>query len=565
MKSLIGQTVNFRYEILEKSGEGDLFTVYRTRDKVLNRLVAVKALKEPASGDQEFVDRLISRIRTLIPVHHPNLTRVLEAEAARDAVYIAEEHVRGIDLKERIRRIAPFTVSSAIDVAVGVASGLQALHQAGIVHGALRPQKVLVGPEGEIKLTGAGVNPALYTRDDERSYAMMRAAHYTAPELFEDGSADERSDIYSLGIILYEMLTGTLPFDAETPIAIANLHAKAPIPSPRRLNTGVPRAVEGLVFKCLAKDPLERYQSTRQLLVDLKSIQDSLRVGRSLAWSPEDRSPEEEASLGRNGDKEDNIWKGLLKAGGLVLLVAAVVFAGFLALVRTDPTDVTVPDIIGMSLSDATNRVEQLELRLVVEREDYSDEYDSGEIYFASPSVGTSVKRDSVVKVYVSLGQRNVRVPGLVGMSEADALKMLEEAGLKIAPSKREHSATAALGTVIAQDPRPGLSVDRNSAQVILTISLGPSSEIEEPDEPEPTRPEPPRRAETRKLSIKFPIPEGDARQVQIIVKDDTGEWTALDGRYEAGQMVDTTITVTGKPVEIKTLLDGVEADKQER
>lgn len=557
--------MNFRYEILEKSGEGDLFTVYRTRDKVLNRLVAVKALKEPFSGDQEFVDRLIAQARTLIPIHHPNLTRVLEAEAARDAVYIAEEHVRGIDLKERIRRIAPFTVSSAVDVAAGVASGLQALHQAGIIHGALRPQKVLVGPEGEIKVTGAGVNPSLYTRDDERSYAMMRAAHYTAPEVFEDGTPDERSDIYALGIILYEMLTGSVPFDAESPIAIANLHAKAPIPSPRRLNTGVPRAVEGLVFKCLAKDPLERYQSMRQLLVDLKSIQESLRVGRSLSWSPEDRSPEEEADLAKGNGKDENLWKGLLKAGGLVLLVAAVVFAGFLMLVRTDPADVTVPDIIGLSLSDATMRAEQLGLRLVVEREDYSDEYDSGEIYFASPSVGTSVKRGSVVKVYVSLGQRNVRVPGLVGMSESDALKTLEEAGLRIAPAKREHSATAPLGTVIAQDPRPGLSVDRNTALVILTISLGPNPAFEEPEPPESARPEPPKRAETRKLSIKFPIPEGESRQVQIVVKDDTGEWTALDGKYDSGQMVDTTITVTGRPVEIRTYLDGVEVDKQER
>jgi len=169
---------------------------------VMNRMTAVKVLRPEYCDGGDFPARLLGRARKLIPINHPNVTRVLEAEQTDEGVYVSEEHVRGIDLKERIRRIAPFTVASAVDVSVAVAQALDHLHRNGIVHGDLRPHKVLVGPEGEVKVTGAGLAFAFSEQEDKRTLALMRAAHYASPEAFEGRLPDERSDIYALGVII---------------------------------------------------------------------------------------------------------------------------------------------------------------------------------------------------------------------------------------------------------------------------------------------------------------------------------------------------------------------------
>ncbi|BCW97727.1 MAG: serine/threonine protein kinase [Armatimonadota bacterium] len=581
MQSLVGQVINFRYEVLEKTGEGGLFTVYRTRDRVMNRLAAVKVLRPDYASDPEISQRILERAKALVALSHPNVTRVYEAARTEHCAYVCEEHVRGIDLKERIRRIAPFTAAAAVDVAIAVAQALDYLHRNGIVHGDLRPHKVLVGPEGEIKVTGAGLAFAFADQEEKRTLALMRAAHYAAPETFEGRMPDERSDIYSLGIILFEMLAGMVPFTGDTPIAVATRHARDPVPSVRDQNAAVPRALEGIIRNALAKDPDERYQTAREILADLRSVQDALRLGKPLNWSPLDPS-RAAAVVDEPAPREESLWKSFAKAALLVVLVAAVVFGGFMLLVKSSPPDVNVPDVVGKDLEEARRILSDTGLTLTIAREDFNDRYPAGAIYFQEPQAGQPVKKNAIVEVYVSKGSRNVRVPSVVGMSEEKAREILNEEGLVVGEVKYDYSSSIPAGDVMRQDPRPGLSVAREAAKVDLTVSLGPPPgrpavpppPVEEtaPDAPSitpsetpaaPASPEKP--VVTRQLRIRFSVPEGPSVRVQIVVKDDTGEWVAVDDVYRGGSPVSATFTVTGKSAEIRTLINGREVDRQVR
>jgi len=565
----IGDFINARYEILEKSGEGGVFTVYRTRDKIANRLMAVKILKPEYVSEPDVAGQTVSRASQLLPLFHTHLTRVYDVQHAGETVYIAEEHVRGMDLKERIRRIAPFTVASGVDVAIGIASALDYLHRAGLTHGDLRPQKVLVGPEGEVKVTGAGLSAAMSGHDDLRSLGLMRAVHYSAPELFDGSPASAQTDIYALGIILYEMLTGSLPFHADSAITVATKHKTEPVPSARNLNAGIPRELDGIVMRAMAKEPEERYETAAEMLADLMSVQESLRIGRPAPRADGGKVRPDESEHGPVAlPREESIWKGLARALLLVALVAAVVFAGITFLMGTSPGDVTVPDLTGLTSQQAGNRLSPMGLMLEVEREDYNEKYDEGEIYFSTPQSGERVKQDTVVRVYVSKGSKEAVVPDLVGMSESRAIEALQESDFVIGGTDQAYSSTVPAGSVVRQTPRSGRKAPRKS-RVSLVVSLGTDPSSEEPEEVETTPQVEPDETEEddssplRKLRVRFALPEGGQRKIQIIVKDETGEWTALDEDREGGEAVETTINATGKRVEIRTYVDGKLVDRQ--
>lgn len=571
--SLIGQVVNFRYEILEKTGEGNLFAVYRTRDKVMNRLAAVKVVNPPFSADAEFCSSLVARAQMLIPLAHPNVARVFEAEMAQDAVFVAEEHVRGINLKERIRRISPFTVASAVDVGCAVLQGLDYLHRSGIVHGGLRPERVLMGPEGEVKLTSAGLAFA-YEGEERRTLALMRGVHYSAPEMFDGKGPDELCDIYAIGVILYEMLTGSLPFEAETPLAVAMKQARDAAPSPRILNAGIPRSLEAIILKALSKDPAARFQSAREMLAQMLALQESLRVGRPAPVpANESRVLQDEAE--EAPVREESLWKSFGKAAALFAFVFIVVFGAFMLLVSSTPPDVTVPDVVGMKQEDAQARLSEAGLKLQVDREDYHEKYDSGTIYFSDPQAGRQVKKNSIVRVYVSKGSRTVRVPGVVGISQASAEESLKQAGIAIRTVGTDYSSSVAAGDVIRQTPRAGSRIEREGAAVDLVVSLGSNPDATLPQDEAASSEESTNQEssssssggsyEPRKLRVRFALPDSITKnvRVQLVVKDDSGEWTALDEEHTGGDTVSTTITATGKRVEIKTYIDGKEVDKQ--
>lgn len=285
---MINHVIAQRYEVLEKAGEGPLFTVYKARDRASNRIVALKAITPEYADDENYVKTLRASLTASSVLNHPNITHFHEFGQDEETPYGIFEFVRGINLKERIRRIAPFTLSVAVDVACSVAEALQYAHAAGQPHGDLRPHNIIISPEGAVKITDFGVMAAVARSSEAQQQTLLRAAAYHAPELSMTQPGSIGGDIYALGAVLYEMLTGTPLFAADTLEAVADMHAFQPIPSPRTINPGVPRSIEGIILKCLQKRPDSRYRSAGDLLTDLKAVRDALRFGKPLSWSPID-------------------------------------------------------------------------------------------------------------------------------------------------------------------------------------------------------------------------------------------------------------------------------------
>ena len=292
--AMINRVLSNRYEILEFIGEGPLLAAYRARDKSQNRVVALKILLAQRAADHaNIAEKLKSGLGEVVAFSHPSITRTFDVGSDGEngvAVYVSEEYIRGIDLKERIRRAAPFQLTAATDCTIALAEALEFAHSRGIAHGDVRPQNVLIGPEGQVKLSGFGVaeaqNMALY----QDPGLLSRVVAYIAPDAAASSHPTISADLYALGVILFEMLTGDLPFKGTNPFQIALKHAQEPVPSPRSINLGIPRALDGVVQKALGKRPEERYISAADMLVDLREVRDSLRYGKSLAWSPQDRA-----------------------------------------------------------------------------------------------------------------------------------------------------------------------------------------------------------------------------------------------------------------------------------
>src|SRR5688500_5316341 len=277
-----------RYDILERTGEGSLFHVFKTRDKVLGRVVAVKTLLPAYAKDSEIGTALRKAAAGLVDLSHPNIARVYDLGEEDGSPFLVTEFVRGINLKERIRRIAPFTHSVAVDFGIAIGEALQHAHAQGVIHGDLRPQNVIVTPEGAVKVTDFGLAPVVAANEAAAKAAREVAVHYESPDLTATGVRSAATDIYALGAVLYEMLSGATPYPADTPEAVVQKHREDPVPSPKVVNPGVPKALEGIVMKALRKRPEERYHAVADMLNDLKQVRDALRFGKPLSWSPDD-------------------------------------------------------------------------------------------------------------------------------------------------------------------------------------------------------------------------------------------------------------------------------------
>ena len=288
---MINRVVAGRYDILETVGEGPLLAAYRSRDRALNRIVTLKAPVNAFADRDDIRDALRDGLAQVVALTHPAIVRTFDVgvDEAGDTplLFFAEEYVRGIDLKERIRRAAPFQLTAATDTAIALAEALEYTHWRGITHGDLRPQNVLIGPEGAIKLTGYGVAAAQRLVLDDPARLRRVAACLPPPQA--NAASPVAADLYALGVLLYETLTGDLPYAGETTAQIAERYALAPGASPRLVNAGVPRALDGIVQKLLGKRSSDLYPTATALLVDLRAVRDALRFGRSLAWSPLDR------------------------------------------------------------------------------------------------------------------------------------------------------------------------------------------------------------------------------------------------------------------------------------
>ncbi len=511
---MINHIVNQRYEVLEKVGDSPLFAVYKARDKVTNRVVALKTVEPPYASQADFVEALRAGTMAASNLNHPNITRILEFGEEEGTPYIVMEFVRGINLKERIRRIAPFTLSVAIDFACALGEALHYAHSVGQVHGDLRPQNVIISPEGAVKVTDFGVQRAMARSPEAQQENLRRAAPYHAPELSTTLPGSMSGDIYALGAMLYEMLTGATPYSAETPEALAEQHAFSAIPSPRTLNPGVPRSVEGIVLKCLQKRPDQRYPNTADLLNDLKSVRDALRFGKSLSWSPIEtekllaasaapaaagaaasavpaappaaRLPEPVADVAassvpaampannrlRAADERVSIYIKIAIGTVTVIIICVLIgFAAIWAYFWGVPKAVNVPQIVGKPIDQVRDMAKSLNVRLI-EHPEYTDK-PRDIVYKTDHDNGTQIRSGQTINIWYSKGPTYVNVPNLTNLTQDAAEKALKDAGLVVGKVTPEYSDKVPSGSVVRQTVSYKKRVFHDTA-VDLVVSDGP-------------------------------------------------------------------------------------------
>lgn len=552
---MIGQVINYRYEVLEKIGEGQVFSVYKSRDKVLNRLVALKFLRDDLAANKEFAAAVLGGYQAVAPLDHPCIARVLDADPASNQSFVACEFVRGINVKDRIQRAGPMQVATALDIMVPMLEALEYAHSNRMVHGDLRPQDVVVSPDGEVKVTDFGLASALRACPDVADRMGMRSVQYEAPEIAEGALPSVTSDIYSAGVILYEMLTGSLPFDGPTAIAVALKQAKETPTAPRNLNSAVPKSLSDLVMRAIEKSPSQRFHIVSEMLDDLRSIRDALRVGKPV--SVEQPNYRVETTDGREDGQPD----GLLSRSSyvwltLVFVVVVLVVGGLTIHLNTRSTKVEVPYLLGMTVDQAQEKAR--EANITLEEDDagpiYSSDVKEGEIAVQFPGPHARLPREkSVVKYRLSKGPSAKAVPDLIGLPETEAYKTAEDAGFVIGKVATEYDEKAPTNQVIKQDPEKDTLAPLQSS-ISLVVSLGPKPADTSSDQ---VAPETDSSSRSFQVAVTVPPDASGDQEVRIVLTDSRGETTPFQETRQPGDKVSETVTAYGSHVRIKVYVGG--------
>lgn len=552
---MIGQIIHYRYEVLEKIGEGAVFTVYKARDKVLNRLVALKTLNPPYANNRRFVGAVRDGYQNAAILDHLYIARVCDVDPTSEVPFVTYEYVNGIDVKERIAKAGAMQVSKALDIIIPTLEALEYAHANKMVHGNLRSQDILASPNGEIKVTDFGLSAALRECPDVSDSLSMRSIHYEAPEVAEGAAPSSVSDLYSAGVVLYEMLTGSLPFEGATAVAIAlNKSKQTPTP-PRSLNASVPKSLNDLVMRAIDKSPQERFASAGEMLADLRAIRDSLRTGRPVAVAqPHSRQiePDDEPDNGGLLSRASYLWLIV----GFVLVVA---LAGGLTLtLSTRDMKLDVPLIIGKSVEEAREIAHESGLTLEQDHpgEVYSNDYEEGRIAVQFPLAHSRVPRDkAIIKFKLSKGPSVKRVPDLLGLPEPEAYRAVEDAGFIVSKLTNEYNDKIPINAVIRQDPEKG-SMAPPQSSIALVLSLGPKPE--QPSEPSYTQsPQPKGDPRSFQIAVTVPADADGQQEVRIVVNDERGSTTAVQEYHDPGDKFSETVTAYGDNVRIRVYVGG--------
>lgn len=480
------EVINTRYEVLEtfRSPDSSPYIVYKARDVQEGRIVTLKVVPSSLAAKQpDLLPRLRSAVREVDALDHPMISRTYDAgQMPTGDVYLVTDYVRGITLRERIRRIAPFALAVATDIAVAIAEALAAAHRSGITHGRLLPESVVLSPEGQIRV---GEFVAGRLMHDVVPNAEAISAAYRPPEAAFDEEPAPTDDIYALGAILYEMLTGVQPTES---------HGDLPTP-PRALNPGIPPALEGITLKALYPDTTIRYEDAAALLADLQAARAALRAGRPLTWSPLSGVKPEKASRPVDGvrtprvsaakrepeyddadEKSEREPPGALaiaiRVAFIVALIGVVALGWFFYKFLSPPPDITVPNLIGRTMDDAQAIGQEKHFIPKDVHDDFSTKWPEGQIYSQDPPAGQTIKAGQQVNVYVSEGPQFIVVPDVVGMTADKARRTIQDSTLQIGTIDEDYSETVPTGVIIKQTPTAHTNVARD-ASVGFTLSKG--------------------------------------------------------------------------------------------
>lgn len=488
---LEGRLLGNRYEIIEKIGNGGMAMVYKAKCHVLNRFVAVKILRDEFTTDQEFIKRFEVEAQAAASITHPNIVSVYDVGKEGNLYYIVMELIQGKTLKEIIvEEEGPLPWKWSINIAIQIASALEVAHKNNIVHRDIKPHNIIITEDGVAKVTDFGIAKAVSNSTITAFGTTIGSVHYFSPEHARGGYTDAKSDLYSLGVVMYEMLTGKVPFDADTPVSIALKHMQEEPKAPKELNEKIPVAVNDIILKSMRKDTNLRYQNAASMLSDLKRALKDPEGNFVDNQDYEENMPtqkisikdiEEEANKTEtNRNKKENKFIGFIKKHkgasifiALVLLFALSLGGTILYSKLTNPKEVLLPNLVGISEADAKKTAEELGLVLEVSSRDYNSEYAADYIISQDPlySDNYNVKKGSSIKIVVSKGIEEAVVPNVAGKEKEDAIKLIEEAKLKYQIVEEESKKIEA-GYVISQETEANKTVYAGDT-IVIHVSTG--------------------------------------------------------------------------------------------
>ncbi len=472
--NLEGKLLGNRYEIIEKIGNGGMATVYKATDKVLKRNVAVKILRDEFTTDDEFIKRFEVEAQSAARLTHPNIVSIYDVGVDGNLYYIVMELIQGKTLKEIIiKEKGPLPWKWSINVSIQIASALEMAHRNNIIHRDIKPHNIIITEDGVAKVTDFGIAKAVSNSTITAFGTTIGSVHYFSPEHARGGFTDAKSDLYSLGVVMYEMVTGRVPFDADTPVSVALKHMQEEPVEPIELNPNLPIAVNKIIMRALQKDTTLRYQTASEMLVDLKkSLKDPEGdFVEELEYDPTAKTQVIDTNAYRDNKqtknssgKKDGKFKTFVKKHkglsifiGLLLLFVLSLGGTMLVLNLTNPPEVAMPNVVGLSKEEAQKEIENVKLKFEIEKEEYNKDVPEGFIISQDPTYMekfNKVKQGSTVKVVVSKGEEKTTVPKVVGMEKDKAVKALEDAKLKV-EIVEESSKKVQEGYVISQETSP--------------------------------------------------------------------------------------------------------------
>lgn len=488
-----------RYELFERIGEGGMSVVYKAKDKLLNRFVAIKILKPQFINDHKFIDSFRRESQAAASMSHPNIVNIYDVGREGNIHYIVMELIEGRALSDYIKSQGAMSYPKVIALSKQIAAALSFAHKNHIIHRDVKPHNVMITPNGTAKITDFGIAKAVNAATIvDNTDGIVGSVHYFSPEQARGGYVDEKSDIYSLGIVMYEMLTGRVPFDGDNPVNIALMHINGEMVPPSKLVAGVPPALEHIIMKCTDKYPVNRYASADELIEALNNLEfvgsvvgnsvlmggnsgnmDNMRSRAPIAETDYDDGEDyEEEDDGRGRHKKDKKKKPMDKkkkmaiiggsaAAGLIIIFLIIAFATGLF----GGKEIEAPNFKNMTYEEAKEAAAELDVKVKKGEEVVSEDVEKGKIVSQDPEAGTKIKTGSTIKVNISIGLGDGSVPDLNGKDESELDAYLKAAGFVLG-NVSSRPGEEAEGTVISQDPAAGTEAEKGTA-INVVVSDG--------------------------------------------------------------------------------------------
>ena len=501
---MIGKLLNDRYKIKEKRGSGGMALVYEAQDILLDRKVAIKMLRPEFVSDEDFINKFRHEAKAVARITHPNVVSIYDIVESEDSLYLVMEYIEGKDLKSLIKDRGQLSVVEALDIANQVTAGVEVAHENNIIHCDIKPHNILITDNNQVKVTDFGIARAATSTTITSTDTIMGSAHYFSPEQAKGGDIKTYSDLYSVGVVLYEMLTGRVPFRGDSPISVALKHIQEKPDKPSTLNSKIPENIDDIVMKALAKEPEERFKNAtemrKQLTIILKSLNNNKQDDKKVIVSNKDDTKiikrseivrrkernKKDKKREKKDDKEkvktkNNNNKWLKRIGIIAILMTLLIFGGVYVYNNyTDVPIVAVPDLVGMEIEEASSVVSQVGLEIEEQNEGvYNSKFAEGKIISQFPAAGERVRQTRDIVVTVSKGPRVITVPDLNNKKLRQVKVILSNKNLELGDIKYKYNDNVAENYIFSQKPEKGEEINVET-KIDLIVSKGPMPEMVE-------------------------------------------------------------------------------------